>query len=207
MASTRLDRPLTSQSARFVLVAGAILLVNVLRLPGTFLYPSFWAEDGSYFFRESIELGARSLWQPIAGLYLTLPRIVAWGASFLPLRWAPATYACAAGVLSSLSLALFSRSGFRWLLPHDRARAAASVLFALAPGVDECFFALCTQMYVLFAGCCLLLLERDEAGGWQMGWRRTLLVSFLWLTVGHGLVLVPVLLYLLVRMNRKATLS
>jgi hypothetical protein len=195
----QLERIFASQSWRMLCVSAAIFLLNALRLPGTFLYPSFWAEDGHEFFRQSLELGSQAIFEPIAGMYLTLPRLIAWGATFLPVQWAPAVYAAGAGVVSSCSLALFSRDGFRWLLPSDRARAAACLLFALAPGADESSFALCTVMYALLAGLFFLLLERDASGVWQMGWRRAILVSFLWLTVGHGILLAPLLLYLLVR--------
>jgi hypothetical protein len=57
--------------------------------------------------------------------------------------------------------------------------------------------------YVLFCGLLFLLLERDEAGRWRMGPGRAALVSFLWFSVGQGLVLAPLLLFLAWRSRRR----
>jgi hypothetical protein len=191
--------------------AGVVLLLfasTALRLPGIFLYPSFWAEDLTIFFKQSLELGPAALGQPVYGSYHTLPRLIALVASLAPVAWAPALFALGAGLVSSASLALFSRPGFRWLVPRDEVRLLACWLFGLLPGATECFFALCTSNYALFAGVLFLLLERDEAGRWRMGIRRALLVSFLWFSLGQGLVLAPLLalLYWLTR-NRNYLLG
>jgi len=190
-----LDGP-RSDRRRFLACAALLFLVTAARLPRTFLHSSFWAEDGTYFFREAIEDGGATLWRPVIGAYQTLPRIVAWLATFLPVQWAPALFALGAGLLASASLAVFSRAGFRWLVPDDRVRLFLCLLFSLAPGMGESFFALCTVNYVLFAGVLMLLLERDAAGRWSMGLRRALLVAFLWLSVAQGSVLVLPLLCL-----------
>jgi hypothetical protein len=169
---------------------------SALRFPGVFLHPSFWAEDCTVFFRESVEVGLPAILSPVYGSYLTLPRIVAFLISFLPTYWAPFLYALAAGLLSSLSLSLFSRAGYRWLVPSDRVRILMCWLFSLAPGTYECYFALAPGSYTVFCALFLLLLERDERGRWQMGIARALLVSFLWFSLGQGLVLAPLAAYL-----------
>lgn len=179
--------------------AGVVLLVfasTALRLPGTFLYPSFWAEDLTIFFKESIEMGPAALGQPIYGSYHTLPRLIALVASLCPISWAPALFALGAGLVSSVCLALFSRPGFRWLVPRDDVRLLVCWLFSFVPGTIECFFGLSTSNYSVFAGVLFLLLERDEAGRWRMGLRRALLVSFLWFSLGQGVVLGLLLAYL-----------
>jgi hypothetical protein len=178
---------------------GVVLLLfasSALRFPGTFLHPAFWAEDCLFFFRESVETGTSAILAPMYGSYHLLPRLIAFVVSFFPTFWAPVLYAVAAGLLSSLSLALFSRAGFRWLVPDDRLRVVVCWLFSLVPGTYESFFALCTVNYALFCGLLLLLLERDGKGRWQMSVRRALLVSFLWFSVGQGLVLAPLIAYL-----------
>jgi SAM-dependent methyltransferase len=194
---------LSSETWRFLGLGALIFVLSAARMPATFLYPSFWAEDGHVFFRDSIQRGSSALVTPVLGMYLTLPRVIAWLASFLPVLWAPAAYAAAAGVLSSLSLALFSRDGFRWLIRSDWVRAGMCVAFSLVPGMVECFFPLVTLTYVLFIAVLFLLLERDSSGAWSMGGRRALLISFLWLSVGQGLVLAPVLLYLAIHTRNR----
>jgi SAM-dependent methyltransferase len=192
-----------SETRRFLGLAAFIFVLSAARMPATFLYPSFWAEDGHVFFRDSIQLGPSSLFRPVLGMYLTLPRVIAWLASFLPVLWAPTAYALAAGVLSSLSLAVFSRDGFRWLIRSDGFRAALCVGFSLVPGMVECFFPLITLTYVLFVAVLFLLLERDASGVWSMSGRRAVLISLLWFSVAQGLVLALLLLHLAIHTRNR----
>jgi hypothetical protein len=176
---------------------------SAIRFRGIFLEPSFWAEDCTFFFRDSVELGPSAILDPLYGSHHLLPRLIAFFVTFLPTYWAPVLYAFAAGLLSSLSLGLFSRAGFRWLVPDDRLRLLVCWLFSLAPGTYEAYFVLCTANYAMFCGLILLLLERDGQGRWQMGLRRALLVSFLWFSVGQGLVLAPLVAYLFWRTRNR----
>ena len=184
-------------------VALFLFATSAIRFRGIFLEPSFWAEDGTFFFRDSIELGRSAILVPVYGSHHLLPRLIAFFVSFLPTYWAPALYAVAAGLLSSLSLGLFSRAGFRWLVPDDRLRVLVCWLFSLAPGTYEAYFALCTANYAMFCGLIFLLLERDREARWQIGLGRALLVSFLWFSVGQGLVLAPLVAYLFWRRRNR----
>jgi len=166
-----------------------LLASTALRLPSTFRYPSFWAEDATIFFKQAVEMGPGALLLPVYGSYHTVPRLIVLLSSLMPVLWAPALYALGAGLVSSACLAVFARPGFRWLVPDDRVRLLLCWLFSLVPGTNECFFALCTLNYPVFCGVLFLLLERDEHGRWRMGLPRALLVSFLWFSVGQGLVL------------------
>lgn len=173
----------------YVGVVLLLLVFTALRLPATFRYPSFWAEDATVFFRQGVELGPGALLLPVSGSYHMVPRLIVLLSSLFPIVWAPALYALAAGLISSASLALFARSGFRWLVPNDRARLLLCWLFSVVPGTNDGFFALCNLNYTVFCGILFLLLERDEHGRWRMGLPRALLVSFLWFSEGQGLVL------------------
>jgi hypothetical protein len=189
---------------RFAAVMAVVFMVSLVRLPATFIYPTFWAEDATEIFRTGIEQGALALVTPLAGMYLTIPRVLAWMVTALPVRHAPLAYAIAAGLVSSAGLAVFSRPGFRWLVPSDRLRAAFCLLLPMFSGMTECFFALITLTYVLFVAALLLLLERSDDGTWLMGWRRAAFLSFLWFSIGQAAVLVPLLLYLLwITRNRR----
>ncbi len=171
---------------------GVVLLLfalTALRLPATFLHPVFWAEDGTVFFKESVEIGPAALLRSFDGSYHTVPRLIAILSSLFPVAWAPILYAVGAGVVSSACLALFSRPGLRWLVPDDRVRLLLCGIFSLVPGTNEGFFAVCCLYYAIFCAGAFLILERDEAGRWRMGPGRALLVSFLWFSMGQGLVL------------------
>ena len=180
----------------FAAVVLLLFVSSALRMPATFLDPAFWAEDCTVFFHDSVEVGSAAILAPLYGSHHLLPRLIVHLASFFPTFWGPVLYSVAAGVLSSVSLGLFSRAGFRWLVPDDRLRLLLCWLFSLCPGTTESFFALCTVNYALFCGLLFLLLERDAEGRWQMGIRRALLMSFLWISVGQAVVLAAPLAYL-----------
>ena len=63
-------------------------------------------------------MGPAALGQPVYGSYHTLPRLIALVASLGPVAWAPGLFALGAGLVSSASLALLSRPGFRWSPPR-----------------------------------------------------------------------------------------
>ena len=194
----RAPEPTKTASVPVPLTAVVLLLFvsAALRFRGVFLDPTFWGEDGTFFFRQSIEDGPSAILWPVYGTHLLLPRLVAFLVSFLPTFWAPLSYAVAAGVLSSLSLSLFSQAGYRWLVADDRVRVLMCWLFSLVPGSYECFLALTPGTYLVFCGVLLLLLDRDAEGRWRMGLGRAVLISFLWFSLGQSLVLAPLVAYL-----------
>src|SRR5260221_14065616 len=72
--------------------AGVVLLLFVspaLRLPGTFLYPSFWAGGLTVLFKGSMEMGPAALGQPIFGSYHTFLRPIAFTPSVGPVARGP----------------------------------------------------------------------------------------------------------------------
>lgn len=180
----------------YAAVVFLLLALAALRLPSSFVFPAFWAEDATVFFRQSVEMGPAALLEPVYGSYHAVPRIIAWLALFFPVVWAPALYTLAAALVSSASLALFSRPGFRWLVPNDLVRVLVCVLSSLVPGTIESYLVLSGLNYTMFCGVVWLILERDEGGGWRMGLARTLLLCFMWFSIGQGLVLAPALLLL-----------
>ncbi len=187
----------------FAAVVLLLFVSSAIRMPATFLDPHFWAEDCTVFFHDSVEMGPAAIRLPMDGSHHLLPRLVAYLASFFPTFWGPVLYAVGAGLLTSVSFALFFRPGLRWLVPDDRIRLLVCWLFSLVPGTNEGFFALCCVNYALFCALLFLLLERDVEGQWQMGIRRALLVSLLWFTVGQGLVLAGLLAYLFWRTRNR----
>jgi hypothetical protein len=195
--------PSAPVSLPFLAVVFLLFASSAVRLPGSLLFPSFWAEDGTVFFRDSVEKGASAILTPLFGSHLLLIRLIAFLISLFPTFWAPALFAVSAGLLASVSLALFSRAGYRWLLPDDRLRVLVCWLFSLAPGTTESFFALSPGTYAVVCGLFFLLLERDGAGRWQMGIGRALLVSFLWFSVAQGLVLAAPIAYLFWRTRNR----
>jgi hypothetical protein len=71
----------------------AVAAIILYRRPDEFFAPQFSVEDGALFFRQALEDGPASILRPYVDYLHLFPRLVAWGASFLPVLWAPALYA------------------------------------------------------------------------------------------------------------------
>ena len=113
------DRP--GSAARLAgLSIGAFALLASHR-PATFLQPRLWAEEGTRFFQDAYNRpGLVSVFTPVVGYLVVLPRLVAWLGVQLPLRLAPALFTFVAGAIQVLP-ALFlvsgrmAHAGPRWL--------------------------------------------------------------------------------------------
>jgi len=68
--------------------------------------PQFWAEDATVFFKDQFGSALPQLFTPYAGYLHTIPRLVAWIASWLPSAKAPLIYNACAIILSAAALAL-----------------------------------------------------------------------------------------------------
>lgn len=74
-----------------VVVAAAVILF--IRKTDSILNPQFWAEDGTVFFLDQYHHGASSIFQPCAGYFVTVQRIIALLADWIfPVFAAPYVY-------------------------------------------------------------------------------------------------------------------
>jgi len=69
-----------------------VLIVGFYRKPDAFLNPQFWAEDGTIFFNHCLQFGFHSIFLSFVGYFHTIPRLIAYAASFFPYSIAPAIY-------------------------------------------------------------------------------------------------------------------
>jgi hypothetical protein len=136
-----------------------VLLILFVRKPDAFIHPQFWAEDGSLFFTQQIEHGARAHLIPYAGTFNEVPRIVASIGALLPPRHVPAFYnAAAVLVLLGLVLKLYSpRSGLPCPLPF-----ALAVVLVPHPG-GEVFACLANVQWVLGLLLLVCALQKSAA--------------------------------------------
>lgn len=148
----------TGRLAPWIGVALALLILAA-RKPDAFANPQFWAEDGSIFFSQQVQLGARAHLQPYAGYFNEVPRIVASLAALLPHRRAPAVYNTAALLLLlALILKLYSpRLGLACPLPF-----ALAVVLVPHPG-GEVFVCLANVQWVLALFLLVLVLQKSPA--------------------------------------------
>ena len=90
----------------------AALVAIFTRLPGAFLHPQFFAEDGWVWYQQAYNLGGwRSLGIAQAGYLQTLPRLVADATLLFPMQWAPLIMNLSGAVIQALPVtALLSRA-------------------------------------------------------------------------------------------------
>jgi hypothetical protein len=140
-----------------------VLLILFVRKPDSFLNPQFWAEDGSIFFTQEVEHGARAHLLPYAGTFNEVPRIVASAAALLPYRFAPVLYNSAAVLLLlALIFKLYSpRLGLSGGRPCPLPFALAVVLVPHPGG--EVFACLANVQWILALLLLVLVLQKSAA--------------------------------------------
>ena len=189
--------PTKEASVPVPLLAVVLLLFasSALRFRGMFLDPMFWAEDGTFFFREAWKWGLpRSSFRSTARI--TDASAGRFRGLVPPDVLGALLYAVAAGLLSSFGLDLFSRAGYRWLVPDDRLRVLVCWLFSLAPGTYETYFALSPGELRCSAGS-LLAARARRAGPVADGYPASASGVVPVVLPGQGLVLAaPLIAYL-----------
>jgi hypothetical protein len=128
------ERRYSSRTVQIVAAFFALIfLVFWLRRPESLLHASFWAEDGSLFFRDQLTIGFwRAVVQPYNGYLNTVNRLVAALLSPLPFRWTPTAYSFCAILIQSASCGAFFLPNFRWIIAADSLRAACCLIAAAA---------------------------------------------------------------------------
>src|SRR5437868_4626971 len=72
----------------YFLIAAIIAFRNPLPLTRA----EFWAEDGSQFFGDALNLGVKGVITPFFGYHFFLCRVIAYLATFFPVVYAPLIY-------------------------------------------------------------------------------------------------------------------
>ena len=116
----------------------AALVAIFTRLPGAFLHPQFFAEDGWVWYQQAYNLGGwRSLGIAQAGYLQTLPRLVADATLLFPMQWAPLIMNLSGAVIQALPVtALLSPRCTPWgPLPLRMLMAALYIAIPNAPEI------------------------------------------------------------------------
>jgi len=127
----------------------AALVAVFSRLPGAFLHPQFFAEDGWVWYQQAYNLHwLRSLGIAQAGYLQTFPRLVAGVALLFPMQWAPLIMSLAGAVIQVLPVtALLSRRCAPW--GPLRLRFLMAVLYLAIPDAPEIHIVLTNAMWHL----------------------------------------------------------
>jgi hypothetical protein len=161
--------------ARYLGLAGLLMLVVVVRRPDAIGRPQFWAEDGKVFFRQELTLG---FWAALATLHGGFPflaqRLVAALASVAHTVAAPLIYNASSIAITGLTMATFSLPRFRHLVRSDGVRTALCVATICMPAGQELLATPTTVGYFLAIWIVFLSLMRTPrtpagTGLWCLG--------------------------------------
>ncbi len=122
----------------FALLVVAVFLLLAFREPGAIRKPSFVAEDGFTFFKQSYEEPFwRIVLRPHAGYIQLVQRLIAELASFAPLEYLPLVYALAALLVAAMSMTFFALPSFRSVVRSDPLRAVVILALPFMPNADS----------------------------------------------------------------------
>ena len=138
----------------------AATCVYVLRQPAVVTSPTFWAEDGTIFFKGAIERGLGALFDPYNGQVWLFQRIVALLAATLPVSIQPAVYVLVSVATAVLSCSIVLSSRWRFSVPLE-ARFLCLLALLCSPAVDEVFGALSNAHWFLAIGLVLMGMLAD----------------------------------------------
>ncbi len=127
----------------------AALVAVFSRLPGAFLHPQFFAEDGWVWYQQAYNLHwLRSLGIAQAGYLQTFPRLVTGVALLFPMQWAPLIMSLAGAVIQVLPVTvLLSRRCAPW--GPLRLRLLMAALYLAIPDAPEIHIVLTNAMWHL----------------------------------------------------------
>ncbi|MFI8717300.1 hypothetical protein ACIGHF_05355 [Stenotrophomonas sp. NPDC077464] len=143
-----------------------VLLVMAYKSNDALTNPQFWAEDGRVFFSEQFGHAWPQLTTSYAGYLLTIPRLIAWCASWFPFAKAPLVYNAGAILLSAAAITFTCRR-LRFFLPPW----IVALSFLAVPTNGEIFGTLTNVQWFLqffMAVCCLApaIASRSPASPW-----------------------------------------
>jgi hypothetical protein len=180
------------RALRAVLPFVIVAFIIALRFPTHLFRAEFWAEDATEFFFDAVSIGPRSLVVPVYGYHFLLERLIAYGATFLPVFYTPYVYSWSCLLIDAAALAYLARDGFSWIAPRRWQRILLAVLLALGPGTADVLLNLANLPNILALLGFLLLVERP----FRMTGARLIGFGLVATSSGHVLLWLPVAAYL-----------
>lgn len=194
----KLDQPLLSTFSKrwisLVAIVAAGILFAFLKLNGTHIDQTLWAEDGTIFINQAREVGVSSLWLTYAGYFHLYPRLVALLSSFLDLQMSPFIF-LSAWFLAYVSL-IYIAANRALHYGFSPVGAGLLVILMLAqPHSGEVFFTLTNAQWLLGGALAIYLLApiKDSSSIYEKG-----IIFIASLTGPFSLLLTPILLMHLV---------
>jgi hypothetical protein len=188
-ATVQARHPLGTAPVWLTLLA-ALLIIS--RRPDAIANPQFFAEDGRIFYQQAYTLGGwQVLWTPYAGYLLLVPRLVAWAALLVPIRWAPLVFALAAIAIQVAPVAYWLSDHCSACVPDRRVRVLLALLWIALPLTWEITFRLYDAEWHLNILAFLVVVAALPARTWRAAAVDAVLVGLAAFTSPLAALLLP----------------
>ncbi|NHN91874.1 hypothetical protein [Acetobacter sicerae] len=161
----RIDGP---SSAAFLLGIAIFSLITFLRWPEILTHPTFWGEDGWFWWPEARKFGLGSLLMPHTGYFQTDSRLIGLLAAPFPLKDGPLIFALAAFIFQIMPPAYFLSSRCAALCPSTALRFMIGAILCAMPNTWEVYANLTNSQWHLAVLAFLIIVASPPrtAAGW-----------------------------------------
>ncbi|MCC6933174.1 MAG: hypothetical protein IT292_07970 [Deltaproteobacteria bacterium] len=173
----------------------ALITINIiwfLRCRDRLIVADFWAEDGTVFFQQAIEKGWQSLFSSYGGYYHLLPRLIAFGASYLPFTLAVYLIPFLAFIFAGYVFSLLLHKDYNQIAPDFFTRFCLCILLTLTPGLGEIACNITGLHWICWVYLALISVRNIDA---STSYAKLFLILVCVLTEGATILLLPVFIY------------
>jgi len=123
--------------ALYLLATLFFFTITIVRGFDRLRYAGIWAEDGRIFLKQAYEWGWISLFEPYAGYFHTVPRLIAQISTYLPVHLVPYIIVLITYIIFVAIISIPLLPQYRWLYKDQRFAFLVVALLALSPGQDN----------------------------------------------------------------------
>ncbi len=149
MNQDKIKYPLT------VFIIGVLLVVTGYSRVASY---DLWAEDGTHFLGQYLQNGLASLFQPLAGYYHTMPRLITLISFSLSITYYPLIVTLICILITALIFALPVLDRYEYLFGNLWYRFTLCLTLCFLPGLNEILGNLANLHWILFLGIVLVSL-------------------------------------------------
>ncbi|HUA13555.1 MAG TPA: hypothetical protein VL989_03590 [Candidatus Sulfotelmatobacter sp.] len=189
----------------FVILICAVIII--LRKPGIFSLPQFWAEDGVVWFSQAYNLGFwHTIFLPYSGTFSLATRLIGSFAVLFPIKYAPLIFNIAAFSAQLLPVFLINSSRLKKIVRYRLVAILASLILVCIPNSSEVFVNLTNIQWHLGITAILILIAGPPR---NIYWKIFDIAALLLvgLTGPLSLVLLPVALLVWLRERKSNNLT
>lgn len=146
------------------------ILLTFLRRIDLFLYPQFWAEDGTVWYEDAYNLGGiNPFFIPVAGYLQTISRIIGLLTQLFPLTYGPLVFNIIAVFIKVLPLLFLFSKRFSKIVPSIWSKILLSVLYISLPNTQEVFANVTNaQWFLVLLAFMILVADHPATKSWKV---------------------------------------